>query len=53
MHPVEVQLATAQVHPYAGVDLEQVGHPGPQREVGVQAVDRQSDRVDGDLRDVE
>ncbi|MBM7491789.1 hypothetical protein JOD64_003011 [Micromonospora luteifusca] len=53
VHPVDVQLATVQVHPNAGVDLQEVGHPGPQREVGVQPVDRQPDRVDGDLRNVE
>ncbi|MEV4494650.1 hypothetical protein AB0J84_02975 [Micromonospora arborensis] len=53
VHPVDVQLAAVEVHPHSGVDLEQVGHPGPQREVGVQAVDRQPDGVDGDLRNVE
>ncbi|MFI7662364.1 hypothetical protein ACIBTW_26130 [Micromonospora parva] len=53
VHPVDVQLAAVEVHPYAGVDLEQVGHSGAQRQVSLQAVDRQSDGVDGDLRNVE
>ncbi|MCF0093267.1 hypothetical protein B0E54_02095 [Micromonospora sp. MH99] len=53
VHPVDVQLDALQVDPYAGVELEQVGQPGAQRDVGVQPVDDQSDRVDRHLRDVE